>query len=333
MNPARPRRSGVPAALLTGALAACAGAEADGSPPPLAGFDEPVAWLEEPDDEAARSALDAGGFTGIRVTDARRTLEALVGEPEGLVVAGVVENSPAHAAGVREGDLLLAVLEPEETWLEWPSQWRRIELEARADTELVLVIDRAGLELERRLTVEARVEPAEREPTVRLREDERVGVVLRSATEVEARASGLAPGAGAVVVGLAASSPWRRAGVAYGDLISGVDGRSVDHPQVVLDAIRAAERGAELEFELHRRTAAGEMQSASATLPVSRRAGHVKDVRVPPLYSYRARGERRVRSFVLGAVRWERTPAAWRLRLLWLFDFAGGDTDRLERIE
>ena len=55
----------------------------------------------------------------------------------------------------------------------------------------------------------ARVAPAERDEGARFREEERVGFIVRSATEVEARSAGLAPGAGVVLVGLAAGSPWR----------------------------------------------------------------------------------------------------------------------------
>lgn len=322
------------APLLLALLPGCLGVDTPDEAPPLAGFDEPVEWLVEPDDEAERRALPAGGFTGLYVADARRTLEALVSEPEGLVVSAVVENGPGHAAGVREGDLILAVLrpgalgEPEELWLQWPSEWRELELAAEPGSELTLVLDRAGRELERTLTVEARVTPAGREEAPRLREDERVGVVLRGATEVEARAAGLPPGGGAVVVGLAASSPWRDAGVVYGDLIAAVDGQRVMHPQVVLDAIRAAERGTRLSLELVR----GDQRTV-AELSVSRRQRAMRDVHIPLLYRHRVRGERRETSILVGALRWVRTDAAWSARVLWLFAFGGGDTDRLERVQ
>ena len=38
-------------------------------------------------------------------------------------------------------------------------------------------------------------------------------------------------------------------------------------------------------------------------------------------------------SMLLGLFRWEKTPAAWRVRLLWLIRFSGGDADRLESVE
>src|SRR5204863_9943281 len=114
---------------------------------------------------------------------------------------------------------------------------------------LAVVIDRGGVERKAEVGVVARVRAPERQDTTRLREESRVGVVLRSATEVEARAAGLGPGGGAVVVGLAAGSPWRAAGLRFGDLLTSIGGREVAHPQVVLDAIRAAPPASKVRVE------------------------------------------------------------------------------------
>jgi S1-C subfamily serine protease len=325
------------------AVAGCSAVELPAEPRPLSGMEEPVRWLTEPDDEAERQALDPGGFTGLYLGDARRTLEALTGDARGLAVESVVENSPAAAAGILEGDLVLSVRRvdaegaSQEVWLEWPSQWRALELSAGAGDELVLVLDRAGLELERTLVVAERLAQPEREAAPRLREDRRVGIVVRGATEVEARAAGLAPGAGAVVVGLAAQSPWRargdaaetsKAGVVYGDVITAIGGKAVDHPEVVLAAIAAADPEERLEVAVQRQGAPLEL-----SLPIARREDALSDVSIPLLYRYKVRGERRETSCLLGLVRWERTAVAWRVRLFWLIEFGGGDTDRLERVE
>ena len=226
--------------------------------PPLVDLEEPLPLFEEPDDEASRLALPLGGFTGVHVTDARQTLDAMLGEPEGLTVDRIVENSPAAAAGLEAGDLLLeAELAGEVTLLGWTSQWRELELSAREGDELLLVYDRAGVEFDAVLVVQDRVAPPDRQSTQRYREVERVGFVVRTATEVEARETGLGPGGGAVIVGLARSSPWRAAGLQYGDLIVSIDEERVDHPQVLLDAVRAAPDGAKavaeiLEEDAHR---------------------------------------------------------------------------------
>src|SRR6187402_3709254 len=85
--------------------AACRSAPPE-SAPPLATMEEPLALRAEPDDEAQRAELDPGAFSGVLVIDGRQSLEALLGEPEGVLVERVVENSPGAAAGLEPGDLL-----------------------------------------------------------------------------------------------------------------------------------------------------------------------------------------------------------------------------------
>jgi hypothetical protein len=298
-------------------------------PPPLFALQEPPALQGEPQDEDARRELPAGSFSGVYVSDARRSLEAMLDQPEGLLVQRLVENSPADAAGLEPGDLLLEVTpaggEPLE--LRWPSEWRGLELELPAGTELELVYDRAGAVLETRLTLVERVHPAEREEVERLREEQRVGLVVRGATEVEARALGLGPGAGAVVVGLSGDSPWR-GGVRYEDLIVAAGGRAVAHPQALVDAIRAADEQGTLTLELVR-----DGERREVELPISRRARELRHLRVPLLFSYEKDRDRRTTSMLLGLFRHRVTPAAWDLRLLWVISLSGGDADRLQEVE
>jgi len=318
------RRPLLPAALC---LSACA-VNPPSEPPPLASMEEPSALLAAPDEEAARAALPAGTFSGVEVEDARDSLEALLGEPQGLVVARVVENSPADAAGLEPGDVLLeAGLGPAPAKkLGYPSDWRALELEAEPGAELAVFFDRAGAGGRATLALEARVHPAGAPPVERFREEERVGVVLRTATEVEARAAGLAPGAGAVVVGLAKESPWRTAGVRFGDLLVAAGGEPVRHPEVVLRAIAAAEEPLLLEL-----VRAGERRSLEA--PVSSREQELTRIWVPLLFSYsRERGASST-SFLLGVFSYERTPAAWGMRILWIISFGGGDADRLREVD
>ena len=314
-------------ALLPLALCACSAPLAL-EPPPLAEFHEPVALLREPDDEALRQDLPLGTFSGLRVGDSRDTLDALTSAPAGLVVTGVVENSPGAAAGLEVGDLLLEATTDQGTVeLAWPSEWRSIELENPAGSQVELLFDRAGAELETALTLVERIAPTERASGQRLREEDRVGVVLRTATEVEARAAGLGPGAGAVLVGLAASSPWRDSDLVFGDLITAVDGATVASPEVLLDAIRRAEPRARLALTVWR-----EGNWIEADAAVSRRVTAVSDVSLPLVFSYERRGPRRSWSAIIGLVRWESSASAWRLRLLWLFNLSGGETDRLQEL-
>ncbi|MSR63449.1 MAG: PDZ domain-containing protein [Planctomycetes bacterium] len=307
--------------------AACAGSELTRKPPALAGMEEPLERMQPPDDEAARLALPQGSFTGLVAGDARASLDAMLGEPQGVLVVSVVENSPADAAGIEAGDLVLEARTNETLVLYWPSEWRALELETKAGTTLRLVLDRAGAERECELTTIARVRAAERGASERIREEERVGVVLRTATEVEARAAGLGPGGGAVVVGLTRESPWREAGIVFGDLIRALDGVAVADPAMVVERIRSAPEDGTLELEIVR---AGARLKLSAR--ASARAHEWNEIWIPLLFHYEKERDQSSTSALLGLYRYVSTPAAWRLRLLWFLRFSGGDADRLESL-
>jgi C-terminal processing protease CtpA/Prc len=293
--------------------------------PALYDMEEPLNLRDEPDDEEERDALPAGCFTGVHVSDARRSLEEMEKEPEGILVARVVENSPAAAAGLEEGDLLLEV---EGRPLHWASEWREVELATGPGRTLEVIYDRAGAERDARILVVPRVHPAERTEVERFREEERVGIVVRTATEVEARSAGLGPGAGAVVVGLSRSSPWRRPGLRFEDLIVEVDGKRITHPNVLLRAIRDAPRDDSVKLVYVR---GGERFVIEA--PVSRRATETTRVRIPLIYHYTRERDLTTSWIFLGIFKHTRTPAAWETRVLWLFKFRGGDADRLVEVE
>jgi len=298
-------------------------------PPPLLGMEEPLSFAEEPDDEAVRSDLANGGFSGIYVGDARRSLDALTGESDGVLVIKVIENSPGDAAGIVEGDLLLWVSRAGvggPSPLSWPSEWRRVELAAGPGTRLEIGYDRAGVERVAPVELVARIHRAARHDVERYREEDRVGVVLRTATEVEARAASLGPGGGAVIVGLSRRSPWRAKGLRFGDLIVAVDGRSVAHPQVLLDAIRGSQDHLRLTY-------LREGGRHELTVPSSERETELKEVLIPLLLSYQSERGVSELSILLGLFGFKETPAAWRCRLFWIFTFAGGDADRLKEVD
>ena len=319
------------AALAGLALASCTAFESDLplEPPPLVDMEEPVALLQDPEDEAQRRALDPGAFSGIYVEDARESLEAMTGEAVGVRVARVVENSPGAVAGVEPGDLLLEVDDGSApVALHWPSEWRAIELAHVAGTRLELSLERLGNERQVELVLEERVAPPARASALRLREETRVGIAVRAPTEVEARAAGLAPGAGAIVVGLARASPWRAAGLAFGDLVVAIEGEPLPAPQLLMDRIREAPAESALDLRIRRGSEELEIRA-----PLSRRARELQSVSIPLVLTYESGGGRTLFSLLLGVVRWRSTAAAWRLRLLWILSFGAGDEDRLIEVD
>ncbi len=313
-------------------LAACSSLRDDlpEDAPPLADMEEPLALHQEPDDEDERTALPLGGFTGVVVSEAPQRLESLDEACATVRIVRVVENSPADAAGLWEGDLLLSA------WLDggapkaisYASQWRELELAANGGSTLYVRYDRGAVEREAAIDVLPRVRHTRRREVHRFREKDRVGVVVRTATEVEARAGGLGPGAGAVIVGLSAGSPWRSAGLRYGDLIVAANGAQINHPQVVLDLIREAEDDDEMVVTIVR-----DARSRELEVPLSRRQKELYELSIWPLFSYESdRGESEM-SVLLGAVQQNTTNVAAEWRVLWLFTFASGDADRLEEAD
>lgn len=309
-------------------LAACSTTLPDQSPP-LADLEEPLDLRAEPDDEVARRALPAGSFSGLRVDDARDSLAAKLDQDGALRITAIVENSPAAAAGLQVDDLLLEVRiaggAPRP--LQRPSEWRQLELEQAAGTRVQLVVDRAGREAVTELALAPRLQPAMRSSSERFREEDRVGVVLRTATEVEARAAGLGPGAGAVVIGMSKYSPWRAPGLRFLDLIAAVDGAPLAHPQELLQRLRdpACER-------VHLRVRRGD-QWLELDAPLSSRAHTMREISLPLLFDYEADRGRSEWSLLLGLFHYRSTAAAWRFRLLWVLGFGGGDADRLVEID
>lgn len=311
--------------LLLLAFAACASSLPDKSPA-LADMDEPLDLRAEPDDEAARGKLPLGTFSGLKVADARDSLAAKLGDEEpALKVVEVIENSPAAAAGVQVDDLLLEVVvgDAGKRALTRPSEWRDVELQAAPGTNVQATLERAGRTVRTAFVLQPRVAPPARQASERFREEDRVGVVFRTATEVEARAAGLAPGAGAVVVGLSRRSPWRAAGLRYGDLITAVDGKPVTHPEVLLQALR--DPGKDRVRIAFRRGAVENDADAS----LSARAQELREFSIPLVYSYETGRGTTEWSALLGLLAYRSTKAAWRVRLLWLISFGGGDTDQL----
>ncbi|MHC5065021.1 MAG: hypothetical protein ACYTG5_13730 [Planctomycetota bacterium] len=264
-------------------------------PPPLRDMEAPLALQSEPDDEAQRLLLAPGSFTGVTVKSAWFDEPDEPGQaPDALEVVELVENSPGIAAGLRVGQLDL---------------------------------DRAGVLSRARIVPVPRIAVSEREGIERFREEQRAGIILRTATEVEARSAGLGAGGGAVLIGMASNSPWRQAGLQFGDLIIRVGDQSVVHPQVVLAAIRTTDAEAGLAVEYRR----GE-STLAATVDLTEREQEISSISLQPLYSYRSsRGKTSV-SFLLGLFSYESTSAAWEFGFLWLFGFGGGDSDRLEEV-
>lgn len=281
-----------------------------------------------PHDEPQRQDLPRGVFTGVQVGDSRQTLEDRLSAPEGILVTGIVENSPAVAAGIQAGDILLEALidGTEPLALSWPSDWYRVEQTASAHAAIEVLYDRAGRDREAVIKSVARISLPARLPGNRYREEQKVGIIVRNASEVEAHQAGLTRGEGAVVVGLARTSPWRQAGLLLGDLILEVNGRPVKNPQELLAVINDRPMRDEVQILVAR-----DAEEVSLQSTVSRRKRKTADVYIPPLYTYENKRGIRKSSVLLGLYRERKTAVAAEYTVLWFISWTVGDSNRLEQ--
>lgn len=297
---------------------------------PLAEMDISRERFPLPKDEAARLKLPPGVFTGIEVGDSRQTLEAQIEAPEGVLVAHVVENSPAVAAGIAEGDILLkaGVGNTAPTPLHWPSDWYKLEETTPLDAKIHVVFDRAGRGGETDIKPIQRLAPPRRLEAATFREEAKVGVVVRNASEVEAHKAGLARGEGCVVVGLAASSPWRKAGMVFGDIILDINGAPMPNPQALLTAINHLNPGDIVRIGVFR-----DDRKVTLDTSVSRRKKETTDFEIPLIYSYKIHEGIENTSVLLGLYSQRKTAVASRVTLFWIIDYTVGDATRLEEIK
>ena len=314
-------------------LPACALFESElpEDPLPLADMEAPPHLQEEPDDEEARRALPLGSFTGVYAEDLGDLMSEMEFGAAGITVERIVENSPGHAAGIQVGDLITQVHAPPEfdrAGIDSVSVWHRVEDVLPAGRDIEVELDREGRSLNLTLTLEARVAPRERHAITRLREEEYVGVFVRTATEVEARAAGLGAGGGAVITGLSARSPWRVAGLELGDLIVAIDGRTITHPQIVLDAIRGAAEKEEMEVEIVR---AGTRKIRRTR--TTQREHELRSMTIPLLFSFEDKRDKSEWAFLLGLLGNESTRVASRFRFLWFFTIESGEANLLEEVD
>lgn len=318
---------GVMAIVVTG----CGGAsglrtQAD----PLEDMETAHQQFDMPEDETQRETLPMGVFTGIEVGDSRQTLQARLEAPEGVLVTRVVENSPAVAADIRVADILLeaAVGNHAPMALTWPSDWYKVEQTATVDSDIVVLVDRAGKDIETTLKPVTRLSRPARLPGNRFREETKVGIIVRNASEVEAHEAGLTRGEGSVVVGLARTSPWRKAGLQFGDVILSVNGQAIKNPQELLAAINGLPSRQAVALTVFR-----EGQCVTLDTTVTQREKEVNRFSIPLIYAYENNRGIRKTSILLGLYKARKTAVAAQYRWLWLLHYTVGDASRLEEVK
>ena len=297
---------------------------------PLEDMEVSRALFEMPDDEVQRKELSLGVFTGIEVGDSRLTLEDQLEEPEGVLVTGLVENSPAVAAGIRIGDIILeaSIDENESTFLQWPSDWFKIEQTTQPDSVIHILCDRAGRDFKTSIKPVRRLSPPERLNGDTFREESKVGIIVRNTSEVEARKAGLTCGEGSVVVGLSRTSPWKQAGLLFGDIILEIDNIKIKNPQELIITINSLDKGQNVELAVFR-----DDKIIILDTTVSQRQKETKSFNIPFIFSYYNKRGIEETSILLGIFNSRKTKVASEYRFIWVINYAAGDSNRLEEVK
>ena len=234
----------------------------------------------------------AGSRIGIDVrdTEANEFDAAGLERPGGVVVDAVTDDSPAARSGLRAGDL---ILEFDGERVRNVNQFRRLVQETPAGREIGMSLVRDGSRQSVEITPEATADaraidlpnirraieqglrriprrlapgPQGRQPRSPFFQPPRLGIVLMPLSEQLRTYFGASEGI--LVAEIDADSPAAEAGLRAGDVITHVDGASVDSSRDVVRAVAAAGVGATLEIVVVRD---GERVTLQATLPDGQR--------------------------------------------------------------
>lgn len=205
------------------------------------GFAVPSDLAREVIAELRTAGKVARGWLGVQVQQVTSDLaDGLgLGAPEGALVSQVMEDSPASRAGLRQGDVIVAVDgERIETMRELP----RLIAGLPADSAAKLGVFRDGSEI----TVPVRIGamPGAPETAMALaakEEGARFGMTVAGLDEEGRDRFGIAPRIkGVVVVGLDPNGVAASRGMRPGDVIRKVAGSEVRNPEDILDAVEKA---------------------------------------------------------------------------------------------
>jgi S1-C subfamily serine protease len=284
---------------------------------------------------AAPAACAAAGesYTGIDAKSNGNVLEQSSAFA-GITVTRVVENSPAEAAGIREGDVLLRANGIE---LAHPDRLAAIAAKLPPGSRVRLRIERDRRVIERELVTVARIAVPPPEPSavaatppaptadVRI-ERRRLGIEFRSADPARLRALPDAPRGGVELTALASRSPLLEAGLRPGDILLELNNVPIPSADDLLGFLAGLGETTQLDL-VALDTAGARRELAVQTYRAPRQ---LRSLALPPLLRIERMPAVSRYSFLLGAVRVERFETGSRYRLLYFWRLETGAPDTLE---
>ncbi len=212
------------------------------------GFAIPINLAKWVMDQILEHGRVVRGWLGVVIQEITPDIAEAIGIREGILVAQVVKDSPADRAGLRVGDIIVALNGKK---LDSVRDLQFSVMKTKPGTEVTLTVVREGKKMKLKVKIgELPEKVSGKKPRY---EGENLGLSLRDLTPAEKARLGVE---GVLVVGVVPGSPADHSGLRPGDIIMRVNNRKIDSVgefQRVMDSLR--EMGKEKALLLVRRGA------------------------------------------------------------------------------
>ncbi|HZN57167.1 MAG TPA: PDZ domain-containing protein [Planctomycetota bacterium] len=244
----------------------------------------------------------------------------------GLTVTSVVENSPAAAAGLQAGDVIVRVLGER---LRTPQHLEGMVAALAVGTSIPIAARRGAEVLELHATTVARLEPRKAPEVRQFLESKRLGVAVATLTGDEARAASLPPGDGVRILRHLAGGPAAAAGLQPGDVLAGIHGTRIHGGEDFLAIAKGLEPGAEVRVEVLR-----EGKRLQVPVKVRTPESYVSKAHFPLIVIYEndPRKDETTFGLILNIFKYTRKEDRRTYRFLWFISFSTGTNEELKEV-
>jgi serine protease Do len=205
------------------------------------GFAIPINMARTIEEQLKKSGRVIRGYLGLLAQDVTPGMAELLklSQPQGVIVSQVESGSPAAAAGLRTGDV---ILEMNGRKIESYDAFRNEVAALAPGTDVKLTVSREGKVSQVTVTLGERPsEVAQAQQTPQEQQQQLVlGVQVQNLSRDMAQQFGYAPGSGVIVSAVVPGSPADDAGIQPGDLVTAVNRQPVTSTDQFRKAINAA---------------------------------------------------------------------------------------------